>query len=273
MGAGFDLLPAMSRNVLMSVAWAVHALAVMTTLAAEETRPAAAFTGVVAYGSTQVVAIGTGSAGTTDTSARDRKAGYSFRFYYCDGRLEMNPSAATIQAYSASSNWVCLFYEGGGYEPGTPRAQRSGDRCRTRALTAGYEGGQHDAAIAYAQAAGIGMPLGRPIFFTLDTDPGPVGRERMKKVVTYFRGAADWAHAHGYTAGCYGSSYLLKTLFDQKIVDFGEETTGWCHKFHDVRSQIRQEGPGPYAAYAQDYGQWRWHESPTSTVAAAETTK
>ena len=234
-------------------------LCLAAAASAAEPAPAAAS---VPYGGTNVVAIGTGSSGATDTSRRNREAGYAFRFYYCDGRLEMNPTEATIKAYTSSGCWVCLFYEGGGYAPGTSRAERSGDVCRTRALTGGYDGGQHDAAIAYAQAAGMGMPTGRPVFFTCDTDPGPPGSKRMKQVIEYFRGAADWAHAHGYTAGCYGSSYLLKALFDQKIVDFGEETTGWCHGFHEVRSQIRQEGPGPYAAYAQDYGQWRWHEAP-----------
>lgn len=211
---------------------------------------------------TEVVAIGTGSAGVTDTSRRDRAAGHTFRFYYCDNRPRMNPTEATIKAYTASGSWVCLFYEGGGYEPGTPRAERTSLQCRTRALTGGYAGGQHDAALAYAQAAEMGMPAGRPVFFTCDTDPGPPGRSRMKQIIEYFRGAADWAHAHGYTAGCYGSSYLLKALYDQRIIDFGEETTAWCHGFHEARSQIRQEGPGPYAAYAHDFGQWRWHEAP-----------
>lgn len=176
----------------------------------------------------------------------------------------MNPPPETIKAYTASGNWVCLFYEGGGYQPGTPRSERSGQQCRTRALIGGYEGGQADAAIAYAQAATLGMPLGRPVFFTVDADPGRIGSARMKKIIEYLKGAADWAHAHGYTAGCYGGSYLLNTLFDQKVIDFGEETTAWCHHFHETRSQIRQEGPGPYAAYAEDYGQWRWHEAPSA---------
>jgi hypothetical protein len=216
----------------------------------------------IPYGGTNVVAIGTGSAGKLDKSDKDKKAGYTFRFYYCDGRTDMNPPAETIKAYTASGNWVCLFYEGGGYPSGTRRSERSGQQCRTRALTGGYAGGQTDAAIAYPQAASLGMPLGRPIFFTVDTDPGRIGSARMKKIIEYLKGAADWAHTNGYTVGCYGGSYLLKTLFDQKVIDFGEETTAWCHHFHETRSQIRQEGPGPYAAYAEDYGQWRWQEAP-----------
>ena len=216
----------------------------------------------IAYGGTNVVAIGIGSASKLDKSDKDKKAGYTFRFYYCDGRADMNPPAETIKAYTAAGNWVCLFYEGGGYPPGTRRSERSGQQCRARALTGGYAGGQTDAAIAYPQAASLGMPLGRPIFFTVDTDPGRIGSARMKKIIEYLKGAADWAHAHGYKVGCYGGSYLLKALFDQRVIDFGEETTAWCHHFHETRSQIRQEGPGPYAAYAEDYGQWRWQEAP-----------
>jgi hypothetical protein len=259
----------MKRNVLLQFDWVMcfvlsQVPAALATDLGRSTNTGISYT--VTYGGTGVVAIGTGSSGKTDTSGRDQKAGYAFRFYYCDARPEMNPTEATIKAYTSSGNWVCLFYEGGGYEPGTPRSARSGNQCRCRALTGGYEGGQHDAAIAYAQAADMGMPLGRPVFFTLDTDPGPTGKARMKKVIEYFRGAADWAHCEGYTVGCYGGSYLLMALFDQNVIDFGEETTGWCHHFHEIRSQIRQEGPGPYAAYAQDYGQWRWHEAPTSAT-------
>jgi len=262
----------MKRKALLQLIWFVSLVMAEATAAPAPNLGPSTGTGksaTVPSGGTEVVAIGTGSSGKTDTSAHDRKAGYKFRFYYCDARPEMNPTAATIKAYTASGNGVCLFYEGGGYRPGTPKSERSGNQCRTRALTGGYEGGQNDAAIAYTQAAGIGMPLGRPIFFTVDTDPGPVGSARMKKIIEYFNGAADWAHAHGYTVGCYGGSYLLKTLYDRKVIDFGEETTAWCRGFHEHRSQIRQEGPGPYAAYAQDYGQWRWQEAPTSATGTA----
>jgi hypothetical protein len=67
----------------------------------------------------------------------------------------------------------------------------------------------------------------------------------MNKIIEYFKGAADWAHAHEYTVGCYGGSYLLKTLFDQKVIDFGAETTAWCYHFHEPEARYARKVMAP----------------------------
>src|SRR4051812_38806151 len=102
----------MKRKVLWQLVWFVLlGFAEITSAGEVNSGPSTAprATNTVPYGGTNVVAIGTGSARTTDKSEKDQKAAYTFRFYYCDARPEMNPPEATIKAYTSSGNWVCLF--------------------------------------------------------------------------------------------------------------------------------------------------------------------
>jgi peptidoglycan hydrolase-like protein with peptidoglycan-binding domain len=225
----------------------------------------------VPVGGTTALYHGTASSGTTETNATDKKKGYVFHFRYCDGRIDMNPSSTDLQKITSGGIWTCLYYEGGGYAYGTPRSQRNGtvelQRPWSGGTANGYSNGMHDAQIAYTQASNMGMPLGRPVYFACDSDPGAIGGAHMNACLEYYRGCRDYAHAHGYTVGAYGGYYLMKALFDSSIIDFGHECWAWCkvngQHAYETRCQVREWNGGFYA-FAQDYGQFKYHELPAT---------
>jgi hypothetical protein len=137
---------------------------------------------------------------------------------------------------------------------------------------------EKDVALARVQKVAVGMPANRPFYFAADfdirdfapssTDPkaklGPAG--------AYFQYVHDQM---GTNAGAYGGFWLIKRLFDAKLITWGFQTIAWSGGHWDPRAQIRQTGAGDFGTAADvdvpertDYGQWRVGQTFPATVIA-----
>ncbi len=130
------------------------------------------------------------------------------------------------------------------------------------AALAGYNQGRSDAAAANAQAAGDGIPGGRPIYFAVDFDATP---GQQPAIDAYFDGAASVLGRD--RVGAYGGFYVVKRLFDAGKIAWGWQTYAWSGGQWDGRAQLRQVQNGVSVggafmccdrdqAVAADYGQW-----------------
>ena len=72
----------------------------------------------------------------------------------------------------------------------TPLGRRSATSAARGCPVSRFGVDARDARSALAQARGCGMPEGRPIYFALDTDPGPLSASQWKGVFAYLDGAA-----------------------------------------------------------------------------------
>lgn len=119
----------------------------------------------------------------------------------------------------------------------------------------GFAAGQVDARRAAAQAAALGMPPSRPIFFAIDFDETPA---QASAVASYFRGVASVLGVS--RTGAYGGYWAVKRLFDAELVRYGWQTYAWSGGLWDTRAKLEQYLNGSAVdfdrAIAVDYGQW-----------------
>lgn len=126
--------------------------------------------------------------------------------------------------------------------------------------SAGYYAGRSDAQAAGSQAAYLGEPSSRPIYFAVDYDtslnPG--------SIVSYFRGI-DSIRGPPRT-GAYGGIATIRELFGRGLVRYGWQTAAWSGGSWDGRAQIQQYSFGASLdwnrAIARDYGQWPYKPPP-----------
>ena len=126
----------------------------------------------------------------------------------------------------------------------------------------GYNQGVADAQAANAQANAIGIPAGRPIYFSVDFDATPGQQAALN---AYFDGVASVIGVA--RTGAYGGYYVIQRLFDAGKIKWGWQTYAWSGGQWDLRAQLRQVQNGITAAgdasccdkdeaVAADYGQW-----------------
>ncbi len=142
------------------------------------------------------------------------------------------------------------------------------EQTATAALN-GYSQGVADAKAADAEAAGCGMPTGRPIYFAIDFDASS-GQESALN--SYFDGVASVIGLS--RTGAYAGYYVIQRLFNAGKIKWGWQTYAWSYGNWDARAQLRQVLNGITAAgdtdccdkdqaIAVDYGQW--HAKPPDT--------
>lgn len=134
-----------------------------------------------------------------------------------------------------------------------------------RALS-GYTGGKSDAQAARVQAAALGMPPGRPIYFAADWDAGP---DDHAAILNYLDGAA--AVIGRDRVGLYSGYGPMKAAFDADKIAYGWQTYAWSEGRWDRRAQLQQYSNDQLMGGAgvdfdrgmtEDYGQWKPGEEP-----------
>ena len=92
-----------------------------------------------------------------------------------------------------------------------------------------YARGQSDARLAFSSAKNIGVPAGRPIYFTVDMD---ATAPDLPAIGAYFHGVHDELLALGrtrptYLVGAYGSYRTLSYLRSVHAADYLFQTYAW----------------------------------------------
>ncbi len=137
----------------------------------------------------------------------------------------------------------------------------------------GYGQGQSDASLAAAQAASVGMPGDRPIYFAVDFDAQP---SQQGTIDAYFDGVASVIGRD--RAGVYGGYYLVNRTFNDGKVAWAWQAYAWSYGNWDPRAQVRQTLNGQEVAggsvdldvaIADDFGQWG-HGSPAASSSVVE---
>jgi hypothetical protein len=127
-----------------------------------------------------------------------------------------------------------------------------------QAALGGYGQGVADAQVAAAQAAAIGMPAGRPVYFSIDFDASAAQQGALD---AYFDGIASVLGRDA--TGAYGGYSQIKRLFDAGKIAWGWQTYAWSYGAWDPRAQLRQVQNGIAGgsedldeSVAADFGQW-----------------
>lgn len=135
--------------------------------------------------------------------------------------------------------------------------------------------GRSDGNLAMSQLAQLGSPPNMGVYFAADydipdfaphlPDTAANAMEKLGPLGQYW--ASIKALKHPYEIGAYGGYYLIKRLFDAKLITLGWQTVAWSGGQRDVRAQIYQLASNPpiagadidireHTASALDYGQW-----------------
>lgn len=121
----------------------------------------------------------------------------------------------------------------------------------------GYSAGYWDARAASREAAALGQPKGRPIFFAVDTDASAAS------VAPYFAGVR--AAIGKSRTGVYGGYSVVAGLYARGLIGHAWQTLAWSYGHWDGRACLRQTGINRswfgYSvdndlALCADYGQW-----------------
>jgi hypothetical protein len=122
----------------------------------------------------------------------------------------------------------------------------------------GYNAGVSDAQAANSEAAAVGAPATRPIYFALDFDEQA---SQSAAVDEYFKGVASVIGLS--RTGAYGGYYAINQLFDAGLITFGWQTYAWSGGTWDSRAQLRQTANGldndeidADSGMVADFGQW-----------------
>lgn len=99
----------------------------------------------------------------------------------------------------------------------------------------GSTNGQKMAAEAVKQAKALGYPRGCTIYYSVDQDTTAAGA-----VKDYLSSARTITRAAGYRMGAYGGYRLIKSAFDQGLIDDGWQTYAWSGGQWDSRAGMRQ---------------------------------
>ena len=125
---------------------------------------------------------------------------------------------------------------------------------------AGRARGVSDAEAAARQAAAVGMPADRPIFFAVDFD---ASADQQAAISDYFDGVASVLGLA--RTGAYGGFSPIKQLFDAGKIAYGWQTYAWSAGRWEPRAQLRQVHNSVVIAggecdideaHADDFGQW-----------------
>jgi uncharacterized protein (TIGR03382 family) len=132
--------------------------------------------------------------------------------------------------------------------------------------TSGYNQGVSDAQGASAEAATVGEPSTRPIYFAIDFD---AESSDATSINDYFQGVASVIGLS--RTGVYGGYYIVNELFDAGLITYGWQTYAWSGGSWDSRAQLRQTQNGvdddeldADEGMVADYGQWG-PNAPTGT--------
>lgn len=127
----------------------------------------------------------------------------------------------------------------------------------------GYTAGVQNAVEARRQAREVGMPDGRPIYFSVDFDST---EQDQFAIDAYFDGVISIMGAD--RVGAYGGYYPVKRLFDGGRIKWGWQTFSWSGGQWDPRLHLRQVRNGVKIdgmptdinrAMRADFGQWSTH--------------
>jgi uncharacterized protein (TIGR03382 family) len=105
--------------------------------------------------------------------------------------------------------------------------------------TSGYNQGVSDATAAKSEAATVGQPTTRPIYFAVDFD---ADSSDASSINAYFQGVASVIGLS--RTGIYGGYYIVNELFNEGLVTFGWQTYAWSDGSWDSRAQLRQTQNG-----------------------------
>jgi Domain of unknown function (DUF1906) len=138
----------------------------------------------------------------------------------------------------------------------------------------GHAGGSADAASAEQQAARVGMPAGRPIYFALDCD---AASQPQAPLTDYISGVASVLGVH--RTGAYGGYSVIRSLFDAALIAWGWQTHAGSGGKWDSRAQIRQFSSWHTVGDVEcdydhglgdDFGQWRAQPQPAEPPAESD---
>jgi len=99
----------------------------------------------------------------------------------------------------------------------------------------GASNGTKMANEAVKQAQALGYPKGCTLYFSVDQDTTASGA-----VKDYLAAARSIVRASGYRMGAYGGYRLIKSAFDQGLIDDGWQTYAWSGGQWDPRAGMRQ---------------------------------
>lgn len=105
----------------------------------------------------------------------------------------------------------------------------------TTAALNGYNQGVTDAKAAVQQVAECGGPSNAVIYFSCDWDASDAQKPTIGQ---YFKGVASVIGLA--RTGAYGSYWVIKYLFDNKLITWGWQTYAWSGGLWDTRAQLRQ---------------------------------
>jgi hypothetical protein len=199
-------------------------------------------------------ATGTSSAAVTSIPGCDMTGGvsasslvsmgYQFVCRYVSGGNSKDITASEASADEAAGLDIVLVWETDG-TAGTDSADPMSQ-------------GVSDAMGAQSEAASVGAPSTRPIYFAVDFD---ASSSDDSAVNAYFQGVASVIGLS--RTGVYGGYYIVNELFNAGLVEWGWQTYAWSSGQWDSRAQLRQtlndvdngqldDDEGMVA----DYGQW-----------------
>jgi len=137
--------------------------------------------------------------------------------------------------------------------------------------TSGYNQGVSDATAANSEAASVGEPASRPIYFAIDFD---ASSGDSASINAYFQGVASVIGLS--RTGVYGGYFIVNELFNAGLIAYGWQTYAWSGGAWDTRAQLRQTQNGvdndeldDDEGMVADYGQWGPGAPSTAEYAAA----
>jgi hypothetical protein len=174
-------------------------------------------------------------------------AGYRFAIRYLSNDPSKNITRQEAEGLCAQGIYIVLNWE-----------------FTAQDMLRGYSGGVADGRFALVLANSVGMPAGRPIYFSADWDVTPA---QESAVIAYLHGAE--AALNGDPAGIYGGFYPVKTALDMGAAKWAWQTEAWSGGQWDPRDKIRQTGQAVIGgvvvdtneAMAADYGQWTLNQN------------
>ncbi|MFD0688918.1 glycoside hydrolase domain-containing protein [Actinomadura fibrosa] len=179
-----------------------------------------------------------------------RRAGAKFACRYLShDTTGKNLTRAEAEELSGAGIWLVVVWESGA----------------SRALD-GRDAGKADAEDAAAQAASLGMPSDRPIYFAVDFDASAA---QQSAINAYLDGAASVLGRD--RVGLYAGYGPIDRAFDAGKIAYGWQTYAWSDGRWDSRAQLQQYsndheingvGVDYDRAMDSDYGQWRVGVSP-----------
>jgi hypothetical protein len=147
--------------------------------------------------------------------------GYQFVCRYVSGGNSKDITSSEASADQAAGLDIVLVWETSGLA-GTDVADPMSQ-------------GVSDATGAQSEAASVGAPSTRPIYFAVDFDASSTDDTAVN---AYFQGVASVLGLS--RTGVYGGYYVVNELFNSGLVEWGWQTYAWSSGQWDARAQLRQ---------------------------------